>query len=171
MQAEFSEKYLSPETRLKIVKDYQKSINRLFLLDYDGTLISTSYKFKKVKPDKKTLNIIQQLIKDKKNQVVIVSGREKETLEKWFANINVGLVAGHGTWLREKIGQWKTVKPLINKWKDQIRPLLELYVDRTPGSFIQEKEHSLVWHYIKTESSFGRMRALELKYFSFTPYF
>jgi len=163
MQTEFSAKYLSPEIRLKIIKDYQKSINRLFLLDYDGTLISTSYKFKKIKPDKKILNVIQQLIQDEKNQVVIVSGREKETLEKWFANINVGLIAGHGTWLRERIGKWKTVKPLINKWKNQIRPLLELYVDRTPSSFIQEKEHSLVWHYIKTNPSFGRTRALELK--------
>ncbi len=95
--------------------------------------------------------------------MVIVSGREKDTLEKWFADINIGLVAGHGTWLRERIGQWKTVKPLNNKWKTQIKPLLELYVDRTPGSFIQEKEYSLVWHYLKTDPSFGRMRALELK--------
>jgi len=163
MQMELSAKYLSPKTRLEIIKDYQKSKNRLFLLDYDGTLISTSYKFKKIKPGKKILNVIQQLIQDEKNQVVIVSGREKETLEKWFANINVGLIAGHGTWLRERIGEWRTVKPLINKWKDQIRPLLELYVDRTPGSFIQEKEYSLVWHYIKTNPSFGRTRALELK--------
>ena len=163
MQAEFSVKDLSPKKRLKIIEDYQKSKNRLFLLDYDGTLIPASYKFKKIKPGKKILNIIQQLIQDKKNQVVIVSGREKGTLEKWFANINIGLVAGHGTWLRERIGQWKTIKPLSNKWKTQIKPLLELYVDRTPGSFIQEREHSLVWHYFKTDPSFGGMRALELK--------
>jgi len=68
IQAEFSAKYLSPETRLKIIKDYQKSINRLFLLDYDGTLISTSYKFKKIKPGKKIINIIQQLIQDEKTK-------------------------------------------------------------------------------------------------------
>ena len=163
MQVEFSAKDLSPKKRLEMIKDYQKSKNRLLLLDYDGTLIPASYKFKRIKPGKKILNIIQQLIQDKKNQVVIVSGREKGILEKWFADINIGLIAGHGTWLRERIGQWKTVKPLSNKWKIQIKPLLELYVDRTPGSFIQEKEHSLVWHYIKTDPSFGRMRALELK--------
>jgi len=163
MQVEFSAKDLSPKKRLEIIKDYQKSKNRLLLLDYDGTLIPASYKFKRIKPGKKILNIIQKLIQDKKNQVVIVSGREKGILEKWFADINIGLIAGHGTWLRERIGQWKTVKPLSNKWKIQIKPLLELYVNRTPGSFIQEKEHSLVWHYIKTDPSFGRMRALELK--------
>ncbi len=162
-QAEFSAKDLSPKKRLEMIEDYQKSKNRLFLLDYDGTLISNTYKFKKIKPSKKILNLIQQLIQDKKNQVVIVSGREKDTLEKWFADINIGLVAGHGTWLRERIGQWKTVKPLSNKWKTQIKPLLELYVNRTPGSFIQEKEYSLAWHYIKTDPSFGQMRALELK--------
>ena len=163
MQAEFSVKDFSLKNRLKIIEDYQKSKNRLFLLDYDGTLIPTTYKFKKIKPGKKILSIIQQLIQDKKNQVVIVSGRGKDILEKWFADIDIGLVAGHGTWLREKIGQWKTVKPLSNKWKNQIKPLLELYVNRTPGSFIEEKDYSLVWHYIKTDPSFGRIRALELK--------
>ncbi|MBU4227891.1 bifunctional alpha,alpha-trehalose-phosphate synthase (UDP-forming)/trehalose-phosphatase, partial [bacterium] len=68
-----------------------------------------------------------------------------------------------GAWLRKRIGQWETVKPLRKEWKDQIRPLLELYVSRTPGSFIQEKEYSLVWYYIKTDLAFGRLRALELK--------
>jgi len=163
MQAEFSAKDLSPKNRLKIIEEYQKSKNRLFLLDYDGTLIPASYKFKKIKPGKEILSIIQQLIQDKKNQVVIVSGREKDTLEKWFADINIGLVAEHGAWLRKKIGQWETVKPLEKEWKEQIRPLLELYVNRTPGSFIQEKEYSLVWHYTKTGSAFGQVRALELK--------
>ena len=49
------------------------------------------------------------------------------------------------------------------EWKDQIKPLLKLYVDRTPGSFIEEKEYSLVWHYIKTGPTFGKIRALELR--------
>lgn len=163
MQLEFSAKDLSPQKRLGIIEDYQKSKNRLFLLNYDGTLIPATYEFKKIKPSKKILNVIQQLIQDKKNQVVIVSRRKKDTLEKWFADINIGLVAENGAWLRKRIGQWETVKPLRKEWKDQIRPLLELYVSRTPGSFIQEKEYSLVWYYTKTDLAFGRLRALELK--------
>jgi len=164
MQEEFSAKRLSPKKRLKIIKDYKKSKDRLFLLDYDGTLVPATYKFKKINPSKEILNIIQKLIQDKKNQVVIVSGREKDTLEKWFTDINIGLIAEHGAWLRKRVGQWETtIEPLKKEWKDQIRPLLELYVDRTPGSFIEEKEYSLVWYYIKTDPTFGRIRALELR--------
>jgi len=163
IQEEFSAKRLSPKKRLKIIKDYKKSKNRLFLLDYDGTLVSTTYKFKKINPSKEILNIIQKLILDKKNQVVIVSGREKDTLEKWFTDINIGLIAEHGACLRKRIGQWETIKPLKMGWKEEIRPFLELYVDRTPGSFIEEKEYSLIWHYINANPTFGRLRALELR--------
>src|SRR5665648_869740 len=42
-------------------------------------------------------------------------------------------------------------------------PTLEYYVDRTPGSFIEEKNYSLVWHYRKADSELGQMRAIELK--------
>jgi len=159
----FSTKRLSPKKRLKIIKDYKKSKNRLFLLDYDGTLVPIAYKFKRTSPGKDILNTIKQLILDKKNQVVIVSGRGKETLEKWFKDIHIGLIAEHGAWLKKNKGLWETVEPLKKEWKEQIKPLLKLYVDRTPGSFIEEKEYSLVWHYIRTDPTFGRIRALELK--------
>ncbi len=49
------------------------------------------------------------------------------------------------------------------EWKEEIRPLLELYVDRTPGSFIEEKEYSLIWYYFNSTPAFGRLRALELR--------
>jgi trehalose 6-phosphate synthase/phosphatase len=35
-------------------------------------------------------------------------------------------------------------------------------VDRTPGSFIEEKEFSLVWHYRKANPELGELRAREL---------
>ncbi|MGQ1908145.1 trehalose-phosphatase, partial [Marinifilum sp. RC60d5] len=43
------------------------------------------------------------------------------------------------------------------------RPSLETFVDRTPGSFIEEKNYSLVWLYRKSEPEQGELRANELK--------
>jgi trehalose 6-phosphate synthase/phosphatase len=40
--------------------------------------------------------------------------------------------------------------------------VLELYVDRTPGSFIEEKDYSLVWHHRKVETGLGELRTREL---------
>jgi trehalose 6-phosphate synthase/phosphatase len=39
---------------------------------------------------------------------------------------------------------------------------MQFYMDRTPGSFIEEKDYSLVWHYRKTVSELGKIRAREL---------
>ena len=39
---------------------------------------------------------------------------------------------------------------------------MELYVSRTPGSFVEEKDFSLVWHYRKVETGLGELRTREL---------
>ncbi|TFH39718.1 MAG: trehalose-phosphatase, partial [Chrysiogenales bacterium] len=71
--------------------------------------------------------------------------------------------AEHGALIKSRDEEWKSVLTIGNQWKDQIRPHLELYADRTPGSFIEEKEYSLVWHYRKSDAEFASIRAIELK--------
>lgn len=44
----------------------------------------------------------------------------------------------------------------------EIFPALDGFTDRTPGSFIEEKDFSLVWHYRKVEESLGEIRSNEL---------
>jgi trehalose 6-phosphate synthase/phosphatase len=39
---------------------------------------------------------------------------------------------------------------------------LEHFVDRTPGSFVEEKKYALVWHYRMAEPEFGEWLANEL---------
>jgi trehalose 6-phosphate synthase/phosphatase len=41
-------------------------------------------------------------------------------------------------------------------------PILEHFVDRTPGSFVEEKKYGLVWHYRMAEPEFGEWLANEL---------
>jgi trehalose 6-phosphate synthase/phosphatase len=154
---------LAPETKRKLIRDYSKSNNRLILLDYDGTLVPFAEKPEKAKPDNELLRMLEVLAMDIKNEVVIISGRDRHILKKWFGNLNVGLVAEHGVWIKEKGNNWKMIEYLKNDWKEKIRPILEHYVDRTPGSFIEEKEFSLVWHYRKADPELGLVRAGELK--------
>jgi len=40
---------------------------------------------------------------------------------------------------------------------------MEFYVDRTPGSFIEEKSYALAWHYRKVEKGLGEVRKSELR--------
>ena len=41
-------------------------------------------------------------------------------------------------------------------------PILEHFMDRTPGSFVEEKKYALVWHYRTAEPEFGVWLANEL---------
>ncbi|MEA3313228.1 MAG: bifunctional alpha,alpha-trehalose-phosphate synthase (UDP-forming)/trehalose-phosphatase, partial [Caldisericota bacterium] len=134
----------SHELELKLLDDYSKSDNRLILLDYDGTLVHFVKKPKKAKPDKELLKMLKSLASNTKNEIAVISGRNKETLDKWFSSLDIGLVAEHGAWIKERRKDWKKIEPLEDDWKKEIWPILELYVDRTPNSFIEEKSFSLV---------------------------
>jgi len=91
---------------------------------------------------------------------VIISGRDRTILETWFGQLPVGLVAEHGAWIKEE--KWEMLEPLSDEWKKEIYPTIQFYMDRTPGSFIEEKEYSLVWHYRKTSSELSTIRLREL---------
>ena len=68
-------------------------------------------------------------------------------MEQWLGRLSLYLVAEHGAWLREPGGDWRNLEPLNQEWEREIRAILELYMDRTPGFLIEEKNFSLVWHY------------------------
>jgi len=162
LQHEMEEKALTYEMQRKLASDFQHSDKALFLLDYDGTLVPFSPKPAQAMPGDRLLRLIDNLAKNRRTEVVIISGRDKDTLEGWFGGLNLGLVAEHGVWIKEKGGGWEMIETLTSDWKDEVHPILESWVDRTPGSFIEEKEFSLVWHYRKANPRLGELRAREL---------
>jgi len=162
-QQELSVRKLSETTRKKLVSDYAKSRKRLLLLDYDGTLVGFKGKPAKAKPDEEIMGLLQSLSSNANNTVVIISGRDKTTLEKWLGNLNVALVAEHGGWIRQKNEDWQSLEPFTGDWKDTIGPILELYSDRTAGSSVEEKDFSLVWHYRRADPELAYLREQELR--------
>jgi trehalose 6-phosphate synthase/phosphatase len=154
---------LTHERRAALLSEYRAAAGRLILLDYDGTLVAFEDRPEKAVPDAGTLELVAGMSKVKGNEVVIVSGRDRETLDKWFGGLDIGLIAEHGVWSRDRGGSWTMIETLKNDWKSDIRPLLELYVDRTPGSFVEEKEYSLSWHYRRSDARLASVRAKELK--------
>jgi len=160
---ELSIRRLTKPAREKLTGEYDKSAKRLFLLDYDGTLVSFTGKPEGAGPDKELLYLLKALASEPKNEIVIISGRDKETLNYWLSDANVSLTAEHGAWIKEKGDDWRVIEPLLNDWKDTIRPILELYADRTPGSFVEEKDFSLVWHYRRADYELASLRIQELR--------
>ncbi len=163
IQQDLSAKRFTPNIKAKLLEDYQHSKKNLILLDYDGTLIEFVEQPGQARPDNDVLGLLRLLTEKKKNEVVITSGRQKDILDEWFHGLHLNFIAEHGVWIKKKNSNWQLIEPLRNDWKEQIRPILELYVDRTPGSLIEEKEFSLVWHYRKADPKLAAIRLGELK--------
>ncbi len=161
-QKSLATKYLDQKTIDIVRMKIKKAGKRLFFLDYDGTLIPFSDTPEKAIPDPELLKLLKDLTANEKNQVVIISGRDRKSLESWLGHLNLDFIGEHGVWLKERGSDWRTITKLSGKWKSEIRSVLELYVDRTPGSFIEEKDYSLVWHHRKVETGLGELRTREL---------
>lgn len=163
IQQNFLAKLITSSVKTGIVKKFKTAKKRALFLDYDGTLVGFKNDPQAASPDKALLDLLTSLLTDDRNTVTIISGRDRDTLEKWFGSFKLNLVAEHGVWLKNRGGQWQMLHNISSHWKPIIRPILETYVDRTPGTFIEEKNFSLVWHYRKAELEQGELRANELK--------
>ncbi len=162
MQRSMQTRHVSAATEQSIIKRYHKTKKRIIFLDYDGTLVGFKSNMLQAKPDAELMDIIDKLSEDPANELVLISGRKHENLDEWFGNRNIYLIAEHGAWFKQQNTGWHKISGLSDNWKHDISPVLETYVDRTPGSFIEEKTYSLVWHYRNTQKGLGELRASEL---------
>ncbi len=160
VQESFVSLVLTGAARQELLRAFSQAQSPICFLDYDGTLTSFVGRPEKAFPDPELKKILRDLAQ--KAKVVLISGRDQETLTQWFGDLPVSLVAEHGIFIYDG-GNWTPSGDFNDEWKETVRPILELYTDRTPGSFIEEKRFSLVWHYRLAESELGLMRAHELK--------
>lgn len=161
-QEKFKSRLLDVSLRRQLIENFKKASKRLIFLDYDGTLASFVKHYQSAEPSKDLLKVLHRLSENPANHLILISGRDKGTLENWFSTVNMTLVAEHGAWMKEKNKHWYLAKPLNNDWKSKIRSILEVYADRLPGAVIEEKEFSLVWHYRAADSEHAFLRAKEL---------
>ena len=131
-----------------------------FLLDYDGTLRGFVDRPEDAVPEQEVLDIIEKLSGKPNVKLAIISGRPKPFLEKHFGHLKIDLVAEHGYFWRRIGGDWEVLDDRADtSWKDAVMPHLEWAVTLTPGSEIEVKRSSIVWHYRRADPEFGLWRA------------
>jgi len=144
---------------------YVHADRRLLIFDYDGTLVPFARRPQQAVPPVSVLDLLNAMAADSKNRVVLISGRSPENLGRWFGTVQgLWLVAEHGAELKDPSAPtWEALRPQsVSDWKATVMPILEHFVDRTPGSFVEEKKYALVWHYRMAEPEFGEWLANEL---------
>jgi trehalose 6-phosphate synthase/phosphatase len=163
IQKRYLTKKINEDIEKEIIKNYKKAGKRILFLDYDGTLVGFQTDPKLAEPDKELYRTLDKLAGDSNNEIVLISGRDKNTFGKWFGEKKYTLIVEHGVWIKKQDGSWRMIEQMNNEWKDLIRPSIEFFVDRTPGTFIEEKNYSIAWHYRKADYEQGLQRAIELK--------
>jgi len=146
-----------------IHEEFNKAEKRCILLDYDGTLAPYQKLPSMAAPSAELMQLLEELAADKRNHVIIISGRDALTLDKWLGHLPLHMVAEHGAMVRYIGEDWKETVTVSTEWKEQIRPLMQLFVDRCAGSFIEEKKSTLAWHYRNTYPELGFSRSRELR--------
>lgn len=137
-------------------QQYKRSERRLFILDYEGTLVSWGpvNKIIPVSPQR-TLDVLNDLLLDERNTIYVMSGRRPEELDRLFRRVpNLGLIAENGCFLKDcGSDTWTEMADpdQIQKWKESVKSILDYYLERTPGAEIEERRCSLIFHYKSSE--------------------
>ena len=146
-----------------LVKKFRSAEKRMIFLDYDGTLVGYNEKPELATPDESLMQLLKKLIEFPQTELAIVSGRDQKFLDQWFGHLPITLVAEHGYFVKHKNQKWLVKETQLKNWKEDLIPVIESFTDRTPGTFIEEKKNSLVWHYRKTDPELAAERTVELK--------
>ncbi|TDH66268.1 hypothetical protein CCR75_009462 [Bremia lactucae] len=113
---------------------YERSQRRLFLLDYDGTLVNFQSMEELAEPSPSLMSCLEDLTADPQNTVYIISGRNKSRLQEWFGHLTrVGLAAEHGYWFRPA-SKHPSALHVDEKWCN--------YGEGLPGRISQDTPHA-----------------------------
>jgi trehalose 6-phosphate synthase/phosphatase len=155
---------LSARQDLDALASRLRSAERLLLLlDYDGTLVPFARAPDLAAPDGDLLALLASLAAKPGVRVHVVSGRRRDTLERWLGELPIGLHAEHGYWSRMGPGEpWIAPHDVSVSWQKAVRRILDEATAATPGALVEAKTASLAWHWRMAEPELGDERARDL---------
>ncbi len=183
LTSETLEKVIKPAARRVFFLDYDGTLISEEGQDAIGDETSADHYATRCAPSQALLALLKALVADPKNIVFVISGRQRKQLQAWLGDIqDLGLAAEKGCFLRwpkhlrsrirdaasasaSSQSEWVSntdIKAHL-AWKREVKPLLEAYTRRTDGSYMEEKEVSLSWHYDAADPEFGATQAQELR--------
>lgn len=154
-------KLISARTVETIRKAYRETRERLLLFDYDGTLAALAARPEEACPTGELLAFLKDLSDDPANHIVINSGRDHLTLDKWLGSLPVSFAAEHGAFYKED-GMWHKNIRKKEVWDDGLLSILHKFVEKTPRARLEIKETALAWHYRECDVWLGSLRAQQL---------
>jgi trehalose 6-phosphate synthase/phosphatase len=163
-EATASARVLGESSIRELAKQMAAAQQLILLVDYDGTLVPIASTPELARPDAAVMTLLAKVAARPGTEVHVVSGRPRDTLERWLGRLPIYLHAEHGSWSRAP-GQPGVAleESLPAPWREKVRSILREYADRTPGTLVEEKPTGLAWHYRMADPEFGPLQANELR--------
>lgn len=134
------------KTEAEISGKFKTAGKRLVLLDYDGTLVNHTRVPGMAKLPENTAGLLRKLAKDPKTDLFIITGRGNADIDRFLDHLDINIIAEHGAIIK-KDGKWENKTSIDNSWKMHIIPILNQVTANCADSYVEEKIHSLTWHY------------------------
>lgn len=148
----------------RIAEALRRGSRVAMFLDYDGTIREIEANPGAAAPTPAVSAVLDALDRDGRADVTIISGRTPQDLEAFLGGYRFGLIAEHGATVRRPHSrEWENLDGNLSYiWMEELRDVLRGYAASLPGSFVEEKRTSLVWHYRRCDPEAGERKAREL---------
>ncbi|XP_024375261.1 alpha,alpha-trehalose-phosphate synthase [UDP-forming] 1 [Physcomitrium patens] len=148
-------------------ESFRRCTNRLLIFGFNSTITAAveAPRRDQIKESKLGLHpgmkdSLKTLCSDPNTDVVILSGSRLDVLEEVFGEYGIWLAAENGMYLRDLSGNWMpTMEHLNMDWKEYVQRVFDYFCQRTPRSYVEKRETSLVWNYKYADVDFGKVQA------------
>ncbi|KAL3691596.1 hypothetical protein R1sor_005247 [Riccia sorocarpa] len=156
------------------IERFKESRNRLLILGFNSTMTAQVEAPRRRGPDQikemklrlhpGLVDVLSVLCADSRSTIVVLSGSERTVLDENFGEFDMWLAAENGMFLRNTRGEWKTTMPEHTnmEWVESVQLVFEYFCERTPRSYVEARETSLVWNYKYADVEFGRVQAQDM---------
>jgi trehalose 6-phosphate synthase/phosphatase len=171
----------------ELLSSFVSSKKRLLVLGFNASLASSSFEsssnlFAKASStsngntgkglkaplvvDEHVRKALQALCNDGRTEVAVISGQERASLDAAFAGVahRLHMAAENGVFVKPA-GQtsWVVTTDLSqHQWLVSVQLVFDYFAERTPRSFVETREASIVWNYRRSDPGFGRLQARDL---------
>lgn len=147
--------------KAELKERYSNAVNKLILLDYDGTLVNYVPVPETAMLSDHLYDILIKFVSNPHADAFIITGRGYQDIDRLLGDLPIKIVAEHGAMIKEN-GNWQSLITDNGIWKESVIPVLDQVTLVCPESYIEEKKFSLVWHYRNAESESGYIHSREL---------
>ncbi len=182
VEAELRTKRIPPALQpASVARAFAGASERLLMLGFNSTLTATveaprrqRQQFDQIK-SLITLHpaaeaALARLAADPSTTLCIVSGSDRARLEEFFGTLRAWLVAENGVFIRGPehaggppgVGWVTTAENAHLEWLESVQLVFDYFCERTPRSFVERRDTSLVWNYKYSDPEFGRLQARDL---------